>query len=77
VQKDAVSRGVKYLLIVWFDGLDWPTAQVAAIVSSREIYIEGRGLDLTFQDYEADGSTQYGFVVTNPTHDKNKIDVDA
>ena len=32
VQKDAVARGAKHVFIVWFDGLDWPTTQAAAIV---------------------------------------------
>src|SRR5262249_46635123 len=32
---------------------------------------------LIFQDYEACGTAQYGFVVTSPTHDRNRPDVDA
>ena len=71
VQKDAIARGAKYVFIVWFDGLDWPTTQAAAIVRSGKVYSEGKGSGLFFQDYTADGSAQYGFVVTSPTHDKN------
>ncbi len=77
VQKAAVSRGVKHLFIVWFDGLDWPTTQAAAIVKTGKVYQAGKGAGLIFQDYEAGGAAQYGFVVTSPTHDKNTPDVDA
>jgi alkaline phosphatase len=76
VQKEAVARGVKHLFIVWFDGLDWPTTQAAAIVRTGKVYTEGKGSGLIFQDYEAGGAAQYGFVVTSPTHDKNTPDVD-
>jgi len=77
VQKEAVARGVKHLFIVWFDGLDWPTTQAAAIVKTGKIYTEGKGSGLLFQDYQASGTAQYGFVVTSPTHDQNRPDLDA
>ena len=77
MQKEAVARGVKHLFIVWFDGLDWPTTQAAAIVKTGKVYTEGKGSGLIFQDYDAGGAAQYGFVVTSPTHDKNTPDVDA
>jgi alkaline phosphatase len=77
VQKEAVARGVKHLFIVWFDGLDWPTTQAAAIVKTGKVYTEGKGSGLLFQDYEAGSSAQYGFVVTSPTHDQNRPDLDA
>ena len=77
VQKEAVARGVKHLFIVWFDGLDWPTTQAAAIVKTGKVYTEGKGSGLVFQDYDAGGTAQYGFVVTSPTHDQNRPDVDA
>jgi alkaline phosphatase len=77
VQKDAIAAGAKYLFIVWFDGLDWPTTQAAAIAKTGRVYREGKGFGLVFQDYEADGTAQYGFVVTSPTHDRNQPDVDA
>ncbi len=77
VQKEAVARGVKHLFIVWFDGLDWPTTQAAAIAKTGKVYTEGKGSGLIFQDDEAGGSSQYGFVVTSPTHDKNTPDVNA
>ena len=77
VQKEAIARGVKHLFIVWFDGLDWPTTQAAAIVKTGKVYTEGKGSGLIFQDYDAGGAAQYGFVVTSPTHDRNTPDVDA
>ncbi len=76
VQKEAVARGVKHLFIVWFDGLDWPTTQAAAIVKTGKVYTEGKGSGLIFQDYRAGGASQYGYVVTSPTHDRNIPDVD-
>ncbi len=76
VQKEAVSRGVKHLIIVWFDGLDWPTTQAAAIVRTGKVYTEGKGSGLVFQDYDAGGTAQFGFVVTSPTHDRNNPNVD-
>ena len=77
MQKEAVARGVKHLFIVWFDGLDWPTTQAAAIAKTGKVYTEGKGSGLIFQDYDAGGTAQYGFVVTSPTHDQNTPDVDA
>jgi len=77
VQKEAVARGVKHLFIVWFDGLDWPTTQAAAIVRMGKVYTEGKGSGLLLQDYEAGGTAQYGFVVTSPTHDQNRPNLDA
>jgi alkaline phosphatase len=76
VQKDAIARGAKHLFIVWFDGLDWPTTQAAAIYKSGKVYTEGKGSGLLFQDYAAGGTAQYGFVVTSPTRDRSIQDVD-
>ncbi len=77
VQKEAVARGTKYLFTVWFDGMDWETTRAAAIAKSGRVYTEGKGSGLIFQDYAADGSAQYGYCVTSPTHDKNTPDVDT
>ena len=77
VQKEAIAKGARHLFIVWFDGLDWPTTQAAAIAKTGVIYNEGKGSGLLFQDYSAAGSAQYGFVVTSPTHDQNRVDIDA
>jgi alkaline phosphatase len=77
VQKQAVTQGVKHLFIIWFDGLDWPTTQAAAIVKTGKVYAEGKGSGLVFQDYDAAGTAQYGFVVTSPTHDQSRPDVNT
>lgn len=77
VQKDAVARGAKYLFTVWFDGLDWDTTRAAAIYKSGQDYTSGKGAGLVFQDETANGTAQFGYVVTSPTHDKNTVDVDA
>jgi alkaline phosphatase len=77
VQKEAVARGVKYLFIVWFDGMDWEATRAAAIARSGKVYREGKGSGLTFQDYNAEGSARFGYYVTSPTHDKNTPDYDA
>ena len=76
VQKDAIARGVKHVFIVWFDGLDWPTTQAAAILKTGKMYTEGKGSGLFFQDYTGSGVAQYGFVVTSPTHDRSNQDID-
>jgi alkaline phosphatase len=76
VQKEAAARGAKHLFIVWFDGLDWPTTQAAASYKTGKVYAEGKGSGLIFQDFDAGGTAQYGFVVTSPTHDQNRPDVD-
>ena len=39
-----VARGAKHLFIVWFDGLDWPTTQAAAIVQVGQSLHRGEGL---------------------------------
>jgi alkaline phosphatase len=77
VQKDAVAKGVKHLFIVWFDGMDYEATRAAAIAKSGQVYKSGKGSGLTFQDYKAEGSSQYGYYVTSPTHDKNAPDYDA
>jgi alkaline phosphatase len=77
VQNEAVERGAKYVFTVWFDGLDWETTQAAAIYKTGKVYKEGKGSGLNFLDETADGSAQYGYVVTAPTKDKNSPDVDA
>lgn len=77
VMADAVDKGVKHLFVVWFDGFDWVPTQAATIVKNNKAFTEGKGEGLIFQDYDADGSAQYGWVVTSPTYDKAKVDVDT
>jgi alkaline phosphatase len=77
VMAGAAAGGVKHLFIVWFDGMDWPTTQAAAVARSGKVYTSGKGSGLVFQDYDARGTAKFGFVVTSPTHDRNEPDVDA
>lgn len=77
VMADAIDKGVKHLFIVWFDGFDWVPTQAATIVKNNKAFTEGKGEGLIFQDYEADGSAQYGWVVTSPTYDGAKVNVDT
>jgi alkaline phosphatase len=77
VQRAAVARGARHVFLVWFDGLDWPTTQAAAIVKSKQVYTAGKGSGLIFQDFTAGGTAQFGYVVTSPSHDRNLPDVDA
>jgi alkaline phosphatase len=79
VQKDAAAKGAKYIFTVWFDGMDWETTQAAAIAKGGKVYTSGKGTGLFFLDFDADGSAQYGSVVTSPTHTDppdNIVDVD-
>ena len=61
--------------MVWFDGLDWPTTQAAAIAKTGKVYESGKGSGLIFQDY-AKGNPQYGYAVTSPTHTQSVRNVD-
>src|SRR5690606_33652386 len=53
------------------------TTWVAAIHKSQAVsYREGRGKGLHFQDYKANGTTQFGYMVTSPYCGDVKADVD-
>ena len=77
VLENAKDKGAKHIFIVWFDGLDWPTTQAAAIAKTGAIYTEGRGRGLIFQDYKGAGASGFGYYVTSPTHEDNIPDVDT
>jgi len=62
----AAERGAKHLFIVWMDGCDWETTQAAAMLRSGQVYHAGRGTGLLFQNYTADDTSQYGYMVTSP-----------
>ena len=76
VLENAKDKGAKHIFIVWFDGLDWPTTQAAAVAKTGEVYTEGRGSGLIFQDYKGAGQSGFGYYVTSPTHEENTPDVD-
>ena len=77
VLENAKDKGAKHIFIVWFDGMDWPTTQAAAVAKTGEIYTEGRGHGLIFQDYKGAGPSGFGYYVTSPTHEENIPDVDT
>ena len=57
--------------------MDWETTRAAAIAKTGKFYDQGKGSGLIFQDYTADGSAQFGYCVTSPTHDANTADVNT
>jgi alkaline phosphatase len=77
LQENAVEAGAKQVFIVLFDGMDWPTTRAAAIARSGKTYEEGKGAGLNFLDEEANGTAQFGYVVTSPTHSEADLDVDT
>ena len=67
IQLAGLRSGKKHIFLVVFDGMDWQTTQAAAIwKSKRNCYGSGRGSGLHFQDYQANGTTQFGAMVTAP-----------
>lgn len=77
IQKAALAAGKKHIFLVVFDGMDWQTTRAAAIYKTRSVgYSSGRGAGLHFQDYDANGTSQFGSMVTSPHNDGTKVDVD-
>lgn len=78
IQKHALLAGKKNIILVVFDGMDWQTTQAAAIYQQRKVaYTEGRGTGLHFLDYQAAGTTQFGYMVTSPHNAGTKVDVNT
>jgi len=77
LQLAAAAAGKKHLFLIVFDGMDWPTTRAAAIhATGRVAYESGRGTGLHFLDYDASGTTQFGWMVTSPHNDGTEVDVD-
>ena len=77
MQKAALKAGKKHIFLVIFDGMDWQTTRAAAIYVKQKIsYTEGRGDALHFQQYDAAGTSEFGFMVTSPHNDGTNVDVD-
>jgi alkaline phosphatase len=75
LQKLAVERGKKRVILFVFDGMDWWTTYAAAIHKSGKVsYTEGRGTGLHFQDYRG-VATDYGYMVTSPHSELGKVSV--
>ena len=67
LQQAGVDAGKKYVFLVVFDGMSWQMTQNAAIYNQQKVtYDEGRGTGTLFQEYTADETTQFGFMVTSP-----------
>ena len=78
LQRAAVAAGKKHIFLVVFDGMDWNTTQAAAIHNEQAVsYSSGRGSGTHFQNYDADGSSQFGFMVTSPHNNGTTVDVDS
>jgi alkaline phosphatase len=70
LQLAALEAGKKHIFLVVFDGMDWHTTRAAAIWNTQRVpYSEGRGTGTHFQDYQANGTSQFGFMVTSPFSD--------
>ena len=76
IQKAALAAGRKQIILVVFDGMDWQTTRAASIYQRRKVeYTEGRGTGLHFQDYTANGKTQFSYMVTSPHNEGTKPNV--
>ena len=77
IQYAALRAGKKHIFLVVFDGMDWQTTQAASIYNLQRVaYDKGRGVGTHLQEYQAAGTTQFGFMVTSPHNDGTAVDVD-
>lgn len=77
LQRAGFAKGKKHIFLVIFDGMDWQTTWIAAIYNRRAVaYREGRGTGLHFLDYTANGTTQFGWMVTTPHNEGTDVDID-
>jgi alkaline phosphatase len=75
IQRAAAAAGRKHIFIVVFDGMDWTTTRLAAIHNEGAVtYTEGRGTGTHFQNYDANGTTQFGLMVTTPHNEGTETD---
>ena len=78
MQRAALEAGKKHIFLVVFDGMDWDTTRAAAIYNLRDVaYDSGRGTGTHFQEYDAGGTTQFGYMVTSPHNEGTDIDVNT
>jgi len=76
IQRAAAKAGKKQIILIVFDGMDWNTTQAAAIYNNRSVtYASGKGDGTHFQTYKADGTAEFGFMVTSPDNDGTNVDV--
>jgi len=75
LQMAGFANGKKFVFLVIFDGMDWNTTRAASIYKTQSIaYTSSRGTGLHFQDYQAGGTTQFGFMCTSPHNAGTKTD---
>lgn len=78
IQQAALEAGKKNIILFVFDGMDWQTTWAAAIAKTGQVpYRSGRGTGLHIQDYQADGTTQFGYMVTSPFCDEAEFNVNT
>src|SRR5690606_35319776 len=78
LQQAALEAGKKHIILVVFDGMDWQTTRAASIYNLKKVaYDAGRGTGTFFQDYDAGGTSQYGYMVTSPHNEGTDVDVDT
>ncbi len=77
MQRMAVEQGKKHIILMVFDGTDWPTTRAAATYHNRgDFYDSGRGRGLSFQDYRG-VETDFAFVGTTPRLGSGEVDVNS
>lgn len=77
IQRAALRAGRRYLFLIIFDGMDYQTTRAAALFNQgKDTYSQGKGTGTHFQNYDADGTAQYGFMVTSPHNTGTDVDVD-
>ncbi|MFN9719949.1 MAG: alkaline phosphatase, partial [Planctomycetota bacterium] len=78
LQRAAAAAGKRHIFLVVFDGMDWQTTRAAALWNQKKVtYTEGRGSGTHFQDYQAGGTSQFGFMVTSAHNEGTDVDVSA
>lgn len=78
LQQAALEAGKKHIILVVFDGMDWQTTRAASIYNLKKVaYDQGRGSGTFFQEYDAGGTSQYGYMVTSPHNEGTDVDVDS
>jgi alkaline phosphatase len=77
LQLAAAAAGKRHIFLVVLDGMDWQTTRAAAIYNSQAVtYESGRGTGTFFQEYQAGGTSQYGYMVTSPHNEGTDNDPD-
>lgn len=74
LQMAGVAAGKKHVFLIIFDGMDWQTTQAAGIFNSGVVYTEGKGHGTFFQEYDAAGTAQFGYMVTSPHNEGTDVD---